>query len=286
MARRPLPLLSMIRRPGGHVGPDMTATLRRTTEVTLGSDGAIVLLDPVRDRDAEIAFGCARSGHCCTGRHLGVANLMLPSEVAACYDALRAAGDVAIGTDLSEFLARLFSAPVRAGGKEYSMGVGRHSAERPMGTFMGLVFRMIPDANPALDGDRCVFLQGDRPGGFACRFHRTAAQPFPCALAPVGPLLTSRAPDDPSLPLLALPETRQHWCTGVQEVLAGSRPWIRLGALLDANDGERRLREAVIMNDAWQASRGWRDGFRDHHSPLALLFIAACPDLERWLVGC
>ena len=58
-----------------------------------------------------------------------------------------------------------------------------------------------------------------------------------------------------------------------------------LRELLTRNHGEERLAEARAFSEAHKATSEWKRGFRNHHSPLALLYVAAIAELEPVLVG-
>jgi hypothetical protein len=235
----------------------------------------------VIDLDDHILFGCTRSGDCCSGRHI-LANILSPRETSEIWRVMHASGELATIDDLMPgLLGRGVSDAATA---KTPLGVGVPTEPRTsgqvVGTFQGLFFRMRPDPTAA-DGDRCVFLQGDTIGGYACRWHGTAAQPLQCAIAPVG---ISTDPRNGEFQF-AVFKSRQEWCEGMRRAVAGDLPGFTLRSLLERIDGERRLADHREFSAALSATQSWTRGFRNHHSPLAKLYIAALPELEPALVG-
>lgn len=255
--------------------------------------------------DDPLPFSCARSGNCCSGRNMQLANLVTPREFGAMMAALRASGEAMTASDIvPRLVARVATAPERAvtsaSGPQSDRKRPVVPRRRPVATtrspragemqenpdvsitdpgvaFAGLYFRMTPDAHHP-DGDRCVFRTTDAEGMHGCRWHGTRAQPSQCALAPLalGELMVST----PEAPQFLWFESRKTWCTGMRLAIAGERPSTSARAILDANFGADRLADLTEYTEARHASRGWTDGFMDHYSPLARLYIAHEPTLE------
>lgn len=256
--------------------------MRRLVAKQMGGDGA----DLVAVRlDDEVPFSCARSGNCCTGRHHLLSNRVLPREFAEMWARLEADGHRiwrvvpglvvrAVGVTSQHPSAEAVGAKAIYSPAEVSVG-------DPGTRFLGLMFRMEPDASMA-DGDRCVFLVRDAAGTFGCQWHRTRAQPTACALAPLAVLPDQPDPDDP---VFFYATSRTAWCQGMREALAGERPTTTARAIWDANEGPSRLAELREFQAAEEESRTWERSGEDDLSPLAELYARYVPALRPLLAG-
>lgn len=195
---------------------------------------------------------------------------------------MKEGGETDIEVFVPETLSRVIhihAAPPRGvGRREFTEFAPRSRDAIPMGHFGGLMFRMIEDETMP-DGDRCQFLLGDTPGQYACAWHGTRGQPTACALAPVGVARTATET------VFAIPRSRYSWCQGSRQMIDSGAQGFTLRELLLRNDGEDRLAEDSLFGEALEATRKWKRGFRNHHSPLALLYIAVIPELESVLAG-
>lgn len=268
----PIPKESSDRR----ISPEIAKVLRDSEKaygVTVGD------MIPI-EMDDHIAFSCGRSGACCQGRH-PLSNLVTPREAAFMWKTLQERGVNDIENFVPETLARVIHInappPKSVGGGKFTELVPRSLDISPTGVFGGLMFRMLADASMP-DGDRCQFLLGDTPGAYACTWHGTRGQPTACALAPVGIMNAEKNP------LFAIMRSRYSWCQGSREATDSGKGFT-LRELLLRNHGDERLAEARIFAEARDATTGWKRGFRNHHSPLALLYVTAIPELGPVLSG-
>ncbi len=257
--------------------PERAKALRET-ERSLGL--SVGDMTPV-ELDDHIAFSCNRSGACCQGRQ-PLSNLVMPGEAAYMWQVLQQRGMRDIKDFVPDTLLRLVtinSRPPRGVRKnELSQRAPRSRDEPAVGQFGGLMFRMSDDPSMP-DGDRCQFLLGQKPGEYACAWHRTRGQPLACALAPVGIV------EIESEILFAIPKSRYSWCQGTQEMIDSGAKGFTLRELLARNHGDERLLDARAFTEASLATAAWKRGFQNHHSPLARLYISKIPELEGVLAG-
>ena len=257
--------------------PERAKALRET-ERALGLP--VGDMTPV-ELDDHIAFSCARSGACCQGRH-PLSNLVMPGEAAYMWQAFQERGMGDISSFVPDTLGRLVKInahPPRGQHKdELSERAPRSRDEPAVGMFGGLMFRM--NVDPSMpEGDRCQFLLGDRPGEYACAWHRTRGQPMACALAPVG------ITECESEILFAIPKSRYSWCQGTREMIDSGARGFTLRELLARNYGDERLLDARAFTEAAVATETWKRGFQNHLSPLARLYVSRIPELEPVLAG-
>jgi|GEM_PF-3423562 len=277
--RRPLPIYPS---PVTHsaapirVSPE-DANVLRDAEKDLGLPVGDLI--PV-DLDDHIAFKCARSGTCCQGRH-PLSNLVMPLEAAAMWEDLKQSGmtdiDAFVPGTLRRFIVAGGPRPRGARADQLYDAEDRFGGSAAIGEFRGLMFRLDPDESMP-DGDRCQFLTGDAPGQYGCHWHGTRAQPLACALAPVGVF-----DGGDQAPILAVPKSRYAWCQGVRDMTDKGAIGFTVRDLLVRISGESRLAEVEAYGRAREASKGWRRGYRNHHSPLAKLYIKAIPELDSVL---
>jgi len=277
--RRPLPIYPS---PVTHaaaparVPPEDAKTLREAEKAIGLPVGDLV---PV-ELDDHIAFKCARSGMCCQGRH-PLSNLVMPLESAYMWEALKQAGmteiDEFVPGTLSRFMVADGPPPLGSHAHQLHDAEDRFGGSPAIGEFRGLMFRLERDESMP-DGDRCQFLTGDRPGQYGCQWHGTRGQPLACALAPVGVF-----GGGDHAPILAVPKSRYAWCQGVRDMTDKGASGFTVRDLLARISGESRLAEVDAYGRACEASKGWRRGYRNHHSPLAKLYIEAIPELDSVL---
>jgi hypothetical protein len=272
---RSLPVLQQVSR------------VRSLAERQLGMEpGGLVTVEI----DDPIPFSCARSGNCCTGRHV-LSNRVMHKEFALQYHMMLKVGMVKSLADLiPDRVARATSAPSGAGPKTGTLDSDTSGVRLGDGGvyFIGLFFGTIPDgergARYGWDATRCIYLLPSdvSKGDHACLWHGTRAQPAQCALAPLA-LATDAI--TASEPRYFYPRSRFRWCAGMREAKAGLRPSTTAREILDRNDGEDRIAELIEYAAAAKETMGWvaRDGER--LSPLARLYVRELPELELWLNG-
>jgi hypothetical protein len=268
--RRELPVIEVVRR----------ARVRCAEDIGLDPADLVTV-----ELDDPLPFSCARSGNCCTGRSFH-SNLIQPTEFALMFAALQEAGLARDVRDVvPDKVARVARSPKLAGipkGQPVAGSQADVTLGEPGVRLMGLYFRMEPDA-AMQDGDRCVFLlPSGTAGEHSCVWHGSRAQPTQCAMAPLAfaPVLM-----DLPAPRFFYPRSRFKWCAGMRDARSGLRPMTTARAIYDRNFGDERLAELRRVEAASTAGSGWQYSAGSLHSPLALLYIEALPDLEPLLEG-